>query len=146
MKHNEIDTGMLRAYLDGEVNGDRVSALTEHVSTCSECQAELKVLSGHAASARAGLDFLPQPVAAGVAPAWSAMRLRLEQPAASAPGSVESAAHVVPGGRWSGCDCCRSGIHGGSRSGMGREPAFHLSHGAHRSRGTQSRRSERTGE
>ena len=85
MKHNEIETGMLRAYLDGEVDGDRISALTEHVSTCSECQAELKVLTGYAASVRAGLDYLPQPVAAGVAPAWSAMRLRLEQPAASAP-------------------------------------------------------------
>jgi hypothetical protein len=85
MKHNEIETGMLRAYLDGEVNGDRISALTEHVSTCSDCQAELKVLSGHAASVRAGLDYLPQPATAGVAPSWSAMRLRLEQPAPSAP-------------------------------------------------------------
>ena len=85
MKHNEIDTGMLRAYLDGEVNGDRVSALTEHVGTCAECQAELKVLSSHAASVRTELDYLPQPAAAGVAPAWSAMRLRLEQPAVNAP-------------------------------------------------------------
>lgn len=85
MKHNEIETGMLRAYLDGEVSGDRASALTEHVGMCAECQAELKVLSGHAASVRAGLDYLPQPATAGVAPAWSAMRLRLEQPAANAP-------------------------------------------------------------
>ncbi len=85
MKHNEIDTGMLRAYLDGEVNSDRASALSEHVNACAECQAELKVLSGHAASARAGLDYLPQPASAGVAPSWSAMRLRLGQPAAEAP-------------------------------------------------------------
>ena len=85
MKHNEIKTGMLRAYLDGEVNDDRVSALTEHVGMCAECQAELKVLSGHAASVRAGLDYLPQPATPGVAPAWSAMRLRLSQPAANAP-------------------------------------------------------------
>jgi hypothetical protein len=85
MKHNQIDIGILRAYLDGEVNEDRVSALTEHVNSCAECQAELKVLSGRAASARAGLDYLPQPATAGVAPSWSAMRLRLEQPAASAP-------------------------------------------------------------
>jgi hypothetical protein len=84
MKHNEIGTGMLRAYLDGEVKDDRVSALTEHVNTCAECQAELKVLSSHAASVRTGLDYLPQPATAGVAPAWSAVRLRLEQPAASA--------------------------------------------------------------
>jgi len=85
MKHNEIDTGILRAYLDGEVNGDRVSALTEHVDTCAECQAEMKVLSSHAASVRGGLDFLPQPAAAGVAPTWSALQLRLGQPAANAP-------------------------------------------------------------
>ncbi len=85
MKHNEIETGMLRAYLDGEVTDDRASALTEHVGMCAECQAELKVLSGHAANVRAGLDYLPQPATAGFAPAWSAMRLRLEQPAASAP-------------------------------------------------------------
>jgi hypothetical protein len=85
MKHNEIDTGMLRAYLDGEVKDDRVSALSEHVNGCAECQAELKVLSSHAASVRARLDYLPQPATAGVVPSWSAMRLRLEQPAASAP-------------------------------------------------------------
>lgn len=85
MNHNEIETGMLRAYLDGEVSDDRASALAEHVGMCAECQAELKVLSGHAASVRAGLDYLPQPATAGVAPAWSAMRLRLEQPAANAP-------------------------------------------------------------
>jgi hypothetical protein len=85
MKHNEIDTGMLRAYLDGEVKGDGVSALTEHVGMCAECQAQLRVLGSQAASVRAGLDFLPQPASAGVSPSWSAMRLRLEQPAPSAP-------------------------------------------------------------
>ncbi len=85
MKHNEINTGILRAYLDGEANGDRASALVEHVEMCAECQAELRVLSGNAASVRAGLECLPQAATAGVAPAWSAMRLRLEQPAASVP-------------------------------------------------------------
>ena len=85
MKHNEIDTGILRAYLDGEVNDDRVSALTEHVNICAECQAELKVLSSHAASVRAGLDYLPQPAPAGVAPNWSAMRMRVEQPSPNTP-------------------------------------------------------------
>jgi hypothetical protein len=85
MNHNEIDTGMLRAYLDGEVNDDRVSVLTEHVNTCAECQAELKVLSGHSASVRAGLDFLPQAAPAGAVLSWSAMRTRLEQPDRSAP-------------------------------------------------------------
>jgi hypothetical protein len=84
MNHNEIDTGMLRAYLDGEVTGDRITALTGHVSTCAECQAELKVLSRRSASVRAGLDYLPQPAPAGVAPSWSAMRLRAEQASTNA--------------------------------------------------------------
>lgn len=79
MNHNEIDTGMLRAYLDGEVNSTQIAPLAEHVSACAECQAELKVLSNQAASVRAGLDYLPQPAPAGAAPSWSAMRLRAEQ-------------------------------------------------------------------
>lgn len=83
MNHKEIDTGMLRAYLDGEVN--RITELTEHVSACAECQAELKVLNRHAASVRSGLEFLPKPASAGISPAWSDIRLRLEQPAANAP-------------------------------------------------------------
>jgi hypothetical protein len=85
MNHNEIDTGILRAYLDGELNSAQITPLTEHVSACAECQAELKVLSRHAASVRSGLDFLPQHASAGVAPAWSAMRLRLEERAANTP-------------------------------------------------------------
>ena len=97
MKHNEIDTGMLRAYLDGEVNGDRVTSLSEHVNTCAECQAELKVLSGHAASVRTGLDYLPQTAAAGVAPSWSAMRLRVEQTSSNVPARWSPLAHMVFG-------------------------------------------------
>jgi hypothetical protein len=81
MNHKDVDTGMLRAYLDGEVNDDRIAALTEHVGACTECQAELKVLSRHAASVRAGLDYLPQPAPAGIAPSWAVMRLRAEQAA-----------------------------------------------------------------
>lgn len=64
MKHNEIDTGMLRAYLDGEVNAERMSALSEHMGTCADCQAELKALKSRALSVGAGLDYLPRAVVA----------------------------------------------------------------------------------
>ncbi len=59
MKTNDLNTGMLRAYLDGEVNAGKGSAVAEHVDDCSDCQAELKSLSSRSASVRAGLDDLP---------------------------------------------------------------------------------------
>jgi hypothetical protein len=83
MKHSEIDTGLLRTYLDGAVSTERSTMLDEHVKTCKDCQSELKVLAGHAASVRAGLDFLPQPAHADSSAAWSALRARMEPSAAS---------------------------------------------------------------
>jgi hypothetical protein len=83
MKHSEIDTGLLRTYLDGAVSTERSTMLDEHVKTCMDCQSELKVLAGHAASVRTGLDFLPQPAHADSSAVWSALRARMEPSAAS---------------------------------------------------------------
>ena len=85
MKHNEVEYGMLRAYLDGEMKGDPGSALKEHAGTCSECQAELTVIHTRAAGVRAGLDYLPQPAHVDSAAAWSAFRTRINQPGKSTP-------------------------------------------------------------
>ena len=77
MKHNEIDTGMLRAYLDGEASSGADAALGEHVETCGDCQAELKLLNGRAASVRTGLDYLPQTAGADAGIAWSRLRTHM---------------------------------------------------------------------
>jgi hypothetical protein len=65
MQHNGLNTGILQAYLDGQMDSRTTSAaeednLNRHIESCAECQTELKILSGHAASVRAALDHLPQ--------------------------------------------------------------------------------------
>ena len=66
MNHNDIDTGILRAYLDGEAG-----AATEHISACDTCQAELKELQGRAANVGAAFDELPNPAATNTCPLGS---------------------------------------------------------------------------
>jgi len=78
MKHNEVDTGMLRAYLDDGASSGADAALGEHVESCADCQAELKVLNSRAASVRAGLDYLPQMAGADAGSAWSRLRTRMK--------------------------------------------------------------------
>jgi hypothetical protein len=77
MKHREIDTGMLRAYLDGEVNAGKGPAVAGHVDDCSDCQAELKTLSSRAASVLAGLEDLPQAAKVDTGAAWRALEKRM---------------------------------------------------------------------
>ncbi len=74
MNHNGIDTGMLRAYLDREFKGEDESAVTAHIATCHECQAEVKILSERLASVRTGLDYLPQAANPDGTAAWFAFR------------------------------------------------------------------------
>ncbi len=79
MKHNEINIGMLRAYLDHEVLAAELPALSEHFGACAVCQAQLNSLESSAANVRAGIDYLPQPAYANNAAAWTRMRARLVQ-------------------------------------------------------------------
>lgn len=65
MQHNGLNTGILQAYLDGQMDSGTTSAaeqdmLNRHIEGCTECQTELKIRRGHSASVRAGLDHLPQ--------------------------------------------------------------------------------------
>jgi len=74
MNHNDIDTGILRAYLDGEAG-----AATEHISACDTCQAELMELQGRAANVGAAFDELPNPAATNTAVAWTRMRAHMNE-------------------------------------------------------------------
>jgi len=78
MNHKGFDTGILRASIDGEINSAKATELGEHVESCAECQFELTTLKRNAASARDGLDRLPDMLdgwnAGGAAVAWAAFQ------------------------------------------------------------------------
>ncbi|HUH62182.1 MAG TPA: zf-HC2 domain-containing protein [Terracidiphilus sp.] len=82
MNHNEIDTGLLRAYLDGETDAARAAAVSEHLQSCVNCQAEIKSLEANASGIREAFDGLPQ-TASQLGSAWVALKGRLPQPAGS---------------------------------------------------------------
>lgn len=60
MKHNEINTGVLRSYLDDELGAEEASAVRDHLGECSACRTQLESLQQRATSVRTGLDHLPQ--------------------------------------------------------------------------------------
>jgi hypothetical protein len=65
MKHSELNTGILRGYLDGQFDLGKTSTveqhtIKQHIEACAECQSELIILGERAASVRAGFDQLPQ--------------------------------------------------------------------------------------
>jgi hypothetical protein len=75
MKHAEVNQGMLRGYLDGELDSGRLSAVEQHVKSCNVCSGELAILRDHAARVRDGLDQLPDsPDADNSTIAWSAFQ------------------------------------------------------------------------
>lgn len=79
MKHAEANQGVLRAYLDGELDSVRLSAVEQHLKSCTECSGEFATLRNHAARVREGLDQLPQlPEADNSAIAWSVFQQKRE--------------------------------------------------------------------
>jgi hypothetical protein len=78
MNHNGLDTGILRASIDGEIDSAKAAELGEHVESCAECQAEFKTLKANAANARDGLDRLPDMLdgwnSGGAAVGWAAFQ------------------------------------------------------------------------
>ena len=78
MKHNEVDTGILRAYLDGEVNTESAT-VNEHVAVCGDCREEIEILTNCAATVRAGMEYLPQSARVDAGAAWSRLRMRMNQ-------------------------------------------------------------------
>ena len=79
MNHGEIKEGMLRAYLDGDLDAAHASAIEEHLNSCSVCQAKVATLGNHAVTVRDGLDRLPELAGAdNTAMAWSAFAQKRE--------------------------------------------------------------------
>lgn len=79
MKHSGMDTGMLRAYVDHELEHENEAAVARHIAACADCQAEVKALNNRAASVRIGLDCLPETVNADGSAAWNAFRVRMNE-------------------------------------------------------------------
>ena len=80
MKHEEVMQGVLRAYLDGELDSTRLFAVEQHLQNCSICSDELALLRNHAAFVRDGLDRLPAlPDSDTSARAWAAFQKRREE-------------------------------------------------------------------
>jgi len=79
MKHAEISQGTLRAYLDGQLNPERVAAIEEHLESCAACREELAILRGHSARVQDSLDRLPELAeTANTARAWVAFQKKWE--------------------------------------------------------------------
>jgi anti-sigma factor RsiW len=79
MKHGEMNKGILRAYLDGELDSGQVAAIEHHLESCAMCQEELAVLRSHAAFVHDGLDRLPNsPEVDNSAMAWAAFQKKRE--------------------------------------------------------------------
>ena len=83
MKHSEMSTGILRSYLDGQLDSEGADAAGQHIETCSACQDELVVLRECAASVHASIDQLPRLSGArdagAAATAWAAFQREREQ-------------------------------------------------------------------
>ena len=42
MKHGEMDPGMLRAYLDGQLDQGQAAAIEQHLEGCAACRRSLR--------------------------------------------------------------------------------------------------------
>ncbi|MDT7813796.1 MAG: hypothetical protein QOJ42_3712, partial [Acidobacteriaceae bacterium] len=79
MKHAEVNQGVLRGYLDGELDSGQLAAVEQHLKSCNVCSGELATLRHHAARVRDGLDQLPDlPDADNSATAWSVFQKKRE--------------------------------------------------------------------
>ncbi len=79
MKHGEVNQGMLRAYLDGQLDSGQVPAIEQHLEGCAACREELAILRGHATRVQDGLNRLPESAeTANTAIAWAAFQKKRE--------------------------------------------------------------------
>lgn len=79
MKHGEVNHGMLRAYLDGQLDPGQVPAIEQHLEGCAACREELAILRSHAASVHDCLNGLPESAeTANTAIAWAAFQKKRE--------------------------------------------------------------------
>jgi Putative zinc-finger len=77
MKH--AGEGMLRAYMDGELESAQSADVEQHLNGCARCQDEQITLREHAARVREGLDRLPAlPSGDYSVTAWAAFQKKRE--------------------------------------------------------------------
>ena len=79
MKHGEMNQGMLRAYLDGQLNSGQAAAIEQHLEGCAACREELAILRGQAGLVQDCLNRLPESAeTANTATAWAAFQKKRE--------------------------------------------------------------------
>jgi hypothetical protein len=80
MKHEEVNQGVLRAYLDGELDSKQFITVEQHLQSCSVCSVEVATLQNHASCVRDGLDRLPGlPDADTSAKAWAMIQKKRDE-------------------------------------------------------------------
>ena len=136
MKHAELKEGTLRAYLDGEIDSEQVSAVDQHLKSCTACQGELATLRDRVVCVRDGLDRLPESSGAeNSATAWAVFQKKREDWMDTGAELVDLGKEIIPRRRraWHRRSC--SSLDGGAGSGVGGEPAGDLPRRAlHRTR------------
>ena len=79
MKHGEINQGVLRAYLDGQLDSGQATAIEQHLEGCAACREELAILRRQAARVEECLNRWPDSAeATNTAIAWAAFQKRRE--------------------------------------------------------------------
>jgi len=81
MKHGSYNTGILRAYIDGELEAGRAASVAKHIENCSRCRSEISAVTGRATAVSVSLNQLPetQQNAANTDTAWAAFHRRRHQ-------------------------------------------------------------------
>jgi hypothetical protein len=79
MNHGAYNTGMLRAYLDGELGTGQSASMADHLENCSRCHSELSAVRTDADAVASSIDQLPEAHwDAGMTDrAWTRFRQRL---------------------------------------------------------------------
>ena len=98
MKHGVCDTGILRAYIDGELEAEQSASVARHLENCARCHLELSTIASRRAAAGSSFAQLPQANwdSAHTDAAWAAFSRtrRQELP-------VEQSRSLVPRRVWS---------------------------------------------
>lgn len=81
MNHGGCDTGILRSYMDGELEAGHSARAADHIEGCSQCRAKLSLMKSHAENVSSSLNELPETHcdAARTEAAWTALRRKMRE-------------------------------------------------------------------
>lgn len=81
MKHGAYNTGILRAYMDGELDAGQSVSVAKHVENCGRCRSELSAVTSQATAISMSLGQLPESRwdAAHTNAAWAAFHRKHHQ-------------------------------------------------------------------